>query len=113
LYYKKVLQKGTNLAAFSKTMDDGQTKMSQSVPPTVGPCQWDVDYSPLYKISTWNEDFGVYWDLYNVEQVTNAGGHVRFSGVDRTTTMIYVISLPITPPAPNLALVGDPSLRQP
>jgi hypothetical protein len=38
LYYKKVLQKGTNLAAFSKTMDDGQTKMSQSVPPTVGPC---------------------------------------------------------------------------
>jgi hypothetical protein len=38
LYYKKELQKGTNLAAFSKTMDDGQTKMSQSVPPTVGPC---------------------------------------------------------------------------
>jgi hypothetical protein len=74
--------------------------------------QWDVDYSPLYKISTWNEDFGGYWDLYNVEQVTNAGGHVRFSGVNRTTTMIYVISLPITPAAPislwEIQVFGDP-----
>jgi chondroitin AC lyase len=74
--------------------------------------QWDVDYSQIYKIYTWNEDFGGYWDLYNVEQVTNAGGHVRFSGVDRVTSRLYVLSLFQDPRAPislwEIQVFGDP-----
>jgi hypothetical protein len=75
--------------------------------------QWDFDYSKIYKIYTWHEEYDN-WSLFNVEQVTNAGGHVRFSGVDRVTSKIYVLSLLFGQPSPPISLweiqvFGDPN----
>jgi hypothetical protein len=73
--------------------------------------QWDVDYPDWYKIYTWNEDFEGYWDLYNVEY-DSAGGHVRFSGVDRVTTKIEVLTSWNNPLRPislwEIQVFGDP-----
>jgi hypothetical protein len=73
--------------------------------------QWDFDYSKIYKIYTWSEEFGGYWSIYN-QDFYPSGGHVRFSGVDRVTSKIYVLSLfwqPITPISLwEIQVFGDP-----
>jgi hypothetical protein len=72
--------------------------------------QWDFDYPDWYKIFTWNEEYGGFWDLYNVEY-DGAGGHVRFSGVDRVTTKIWVLTnnYPLAPISLwEIQVFGDP-----